>query len=60
MAKKAIKITCTGAANVPIELIEPLQGALKELSPASAAKLKATILADGFASLRSNSSSLPT
>lgn len=46
---KLIRITCEGAATMPLDKIVELQGNLKELSTVNYDKLKALIEAEGFA-----------
>ena len=45
---KSIRITCQGAATLPIEQLVEFQGNLKKLSKKNLEKLKARILEDGF------------
>lgn len=46
---KCIRITCEGAATMPLDKIVELQGNLKELSTVNYDKLKSLIEAEGFA-----------
>ncbi len=45
---KSIRVTCQGAATLPIEQLVEFQGNLKKLSKKNLEKLKARILEDGF------------
>jgi hypothetical protein len=45
---KTIRVTCTGAATLPLEKLLPLQGELKTITPDRAAKLRASILRHGI------------
>jgi len=48
MADRIVRVTCTGAATLPITKIEPFQGSLKTLSKQAFAKLKKSIIDFGF------------
>jgi hypothetical protein len=48
MAKRTIRITCTGAATAKLEELVPLQGKLKKLEPDQYRKLKRVLLEHGF------------
>lgn len=48
MADKIIRITCTGAATIPINMVEPFQGSLKTLSKRAFHKLKKSLVDFGF------------
>jgi DNA modification methylase len=48
--EKTIRVECTGAANVELEKIIPLQGDLKTISPEKLRKLKTSIIDYGISS----------
>jgi ParB-like chromosome segregation protein Spo0J len=48
MSSKTIKIKCTGAQTLPLDLILEFQGGLKKLSKQNLEKLKSNILKNGF------------
>ena len=48
MTKKAIRIACEGASTLPLDSLEPFQGAFKKLSKADMERLRRVMLADGF------------
>lgn len=48
MNDRIIKITCTGAATIPINMVEPFQGSLKTLSKRAFHKLKKSLVDFGF------------
>lgn len=45
---KTIRVTCTGAATLPLEQLKPLQGDLKSLSEENHARLRTSILKHGI------------
>lgn len=48
MAKKQILIKCEGAAVLPLDSLEPFQGAFKKISKTDMERLRRVMLADGF------------
>ncbi len=45
---KIIRVTCIGAATLPLDQLSPFQGALKELSKTNHAKLRGALIKYGF------------